>query len=383
MQEEERAARQHRKEDTRKKKELADQKRKEIDKESKAKLKAEKLRKQYEKAQKRVAELEAKKSGHEGNPLLKQEGALPSQECLSGSERTDMVESRLSREDELQVQSQDRILVNGETGADIGVQHLANETQHGQNDFSPSEPPEIRGIESLNKSNTEESPSHGPDPLTPTSQPLSPHASSQPSTSPVHQASAPPGRAFSATSQQPVIIPPDMLGEPQEGANLKSSDLDRDTDGSDSYTSSDLSSSEDENDNSSSGTSSSSGAPNSEPFQRTTEPERVSAPKPAKKRAICKDFLRNGRCKKGDQCHFRHELPKRGSGAKAGRKQVEKRAEAEEKKGRMSLYQRVSLLYQFEREVADVSDTDGGARAGEGGSNRSAAHHLSRRARRS
>lgn len=344
MQEEERVSRQHRKEDARKKKESADQKRKDLDKEAKAKLKAEKLRKQYEKATKRVAELEAKKSEHEGKPELKLEGLPPSQNRLAGSEMEEVVESRLSREDELLAQSEDPILVNDETGADVLVQHRANGTQHGQNDLGPSEPPETRGIESLNK-NVTESPSHGPDPLTPTSQPLSTHASPQASTSAVPQVPPLPVPTASAIPQLPSVIHLDALSEPQEGANLNSSDLDSDTDGSESYTSSNLSSSEDDdNDGSSSGASSSSGAPTSEPFQRTTEPERVSAPKPVRKRAICKIFLRKGRCKKGDQCHFRHELPERGSGAKAGRKQVEKRAEGEEKKGRISLYQRVGLL---------------------------------------
>ena len=342
IQDEERVSRRDRKEDVRKKKESADQKRKDLDKEAKAKLKAEKLRKQYEKAQQRVAELEAKKSGHDGKPSMKQQGAPPSQDSLNGLERIDVFEPRLPCKDELQVQSENRILVNDETDADVRAQRLVNGTQHGQNDFSPSEPPETRGIESWSKNLVEASPSHGPDPLTPTSQPLSPHASPQPSTSAVHQPSPLPVPAASPTPQVPGVIHPDALGEPQEGANLNGSDLDSNIDGSESYTSSDLSSSEVGNDDSSSGTSSSSGAPISEPFQRTTEPEQVSASKPAKKRAICKDFLRNGRCKKGDQCHFRHELPERGSGAKAGRKQVEKRAEGEEKKGRMSLYQRVS-----------------------------------------
>ncbi|KAL9102422.1 MAG: hypothetical protein Q9187_009124, partial [Circinaria calcarea] len=220
--------------------------------------------------------------------------------------------------------------------------NLPNEPQDGPKCLRSSELPEARETESRNKSEMKESLSHGADPLTPTSQPLSLHSSPRPSTSLVHQESPLPIPAASSTLQLPDVVHLNALGGPQEASNLNSSGLDSDTDDSNSYTSSDLSSSEDDdNDSSSSGTSSSSGAPTSEPFQRTTGPERVSATRPAKKRAICKDFLRNGRCKRGDQCHFRHELPERGNGAKSGRKQIEKRAEGEEKIGRMSLYQRV------------------------------------------
>ena len=378
MQEEERAARQQHKEETRKRREPADQKRKDLDKEAKAKLKAEKLRKQYEKAQKRVAELEAKKSTPEEKPLLTQEEPHPSQDHLNTLEKKDVVEPRVSREDGLPMQSEDRTLVNDKAGA----QRLPNESQDEPKCLRSSELPEARKTEPGNKSEMRESPIHGADPLTPTSQPLSLHSSPRPSTFPAHQASPLPVAAAIPTSQLPDVVHLNALGGPQEVSNLNSSGLDSGTDDSEFYTSSDLSSSEDnDKDSSSSGTSSSSGAPTSEPFQRTTGPEQVSAPNPVKKRAICKDFLRNGRCKRGAQCYFRHELPERGKGVKSGRKQTEKRAEGEEKKGRMSLYQRVSCPYPLESEVADISDADGGAGAGKRGRSDRAAHHLPWRAR--
>lgn len=67
-------------------------------------------------------------------------------------------------------------------------------------------------------------------------------------------------------------------------------------------------------------------------------PERVPPPSRVKSSRICKNYLKGGRCRFGDRCTFKHELPSRGNrGARA-----KNEARPEIKKVRVSLYQRVS-----------------------------------------
>ena len=126
-----------------------------------------------------------------------------------------------------------------------------------------------------------------------------------------------------------------------------------DVDNSTSNTSSDSETdSESEDDTSSSGSSSA----GSEPPESSTNCEVPSSnpvARPPRPKAICHAFLKNGRCHRGDQCRYRHELPERGSGAKAPNQEGKKKGARfrEEEKPRMSLYQRVSLPEMF-REYA-------------------------------
>ncbi len=95
--------------------------------------------------------------------------------------------------------------------------------------------------------------------------------------------------------------------------------------------------SESEDLTSSSGSSTDNDAPEIASSMRAA-PDRVPPPKKSKPRAICRDFLQSGRCRRGDACSFRHELPERGSQAAKRRKDGKK---AEVKTERKGLYQRV------------------------------------------
>lgn len=90
----------------------------------------------------------------------------------------------------------------------------------------------------------------------------------------------------------------------------------------------------------SSSSSSSSSAPNSQPSKRT-KPDRVPPPKRGIKRNICRSFLHTGRCKKGDDCGFRHKLPNRAKHGGRNNRRVIKPVEGEIKRRGIGLYQRV------------------------------------------
>lgn len=85
---------------------------------------------------------------------------------------------------------------------------------------------------------------------------------------------------------------------------------------------------------------SSSAAPDSQPTKRI-KPDRVPPPKRGKKNGICRNFLHSGRCKKGDSCAFRHELPYRmkNGGRRNGR--MKPPIQEESKRRGMGLFQRV------------------------------------------
>ena len=97
-------------------------------------------------------------------------------------------------------------------------------------------------------------------------------------------------------------------------------------------------------DTSSSGSSSDDDGP-AETSSRDTRPILVPAPKSTKPKSICKVFLAKGRCTRGDGCHYRHQLPERGSGKlRAAKKNKVKsvRDTIRPQVERVSLYQRVS-----------------------------------------
>lgn len=114
--------------------------------------------------------------------------------------------------------------------------------------------------------------------------------------------------------------------------------------------------SSDSSDSDASDDSSSSGSAPDEAPCRSKQPIRVPPPKRKnpKQQGICREFLRSGRCRRGQKCYYRHELPERGAGAaqrdagnrRNGRKQPQER-------GRVTLYQRVS--FHFDVGPVDVS----------------------------
>ena len=100
--------------------------------------------------------------------------------------------------------------------------------------------------------------------------------------------------------------------------------------------------SEDETSSSDGSTSSasSSSAPDSQPSKRV-KPDRVAPPKRGKKKPICRSFLHTGRCKKGDSCGFRHELPNRANHGGRNNRRGTKPVQEESKRRGIGLYQRV------------------------------------------
>ena len=164
-----------------------------------------------------------------------------------------------------------------------------------------------------------------PIPLTPTSQPSPPNMEllQQPlnSTEVLHLANH-------RSKSSPAGLIPEVDSKVENSISASSSD------------DSDLSistNSDSEDSTSSSGSSSDDDAPETAPSTRTA-PKKVPPPKKPKQKAICRNFLKSGRCARGDNCMFRHELPERGSQA-AKKKNEGARVEARtERKG---LYQRV------------------------------------------
>ncbi|KAL8664806.1 MAG: hypothetical protein Q9168_007838 [Polycauliona sp. 1 TL-2023] len=235
---------------------------------AKAKLKVEKLRKRLEKEERRIAKSEAKS--------LKRSKSDADEEPLPESKR----------------------LKRGEASADIDKSVpavAATEASH--------------GLEEKSKNDTEANVSNPiPDPLTPTSQP----AISEPEIKGEFH--------FDQSSSDPKVLPP---------ATTNGSTLHLGTDHEeqqyakvDSIASADSSSisSDDtlEDDTSSSGSpSSDSGTDGEAPktvSSRQKGPQKVPPPKKKDKqgKAVCRDFLQTGRCRRGKRCRWRHALPDRG-----------------------------------------------------------------------
>lgn len=99
---------------------------------------------------------------------------------------------------------------------------------------------------------------------------------------------------------------------------------------------------------------SSSSAPDSQPSKRV-KLDKVAPPKRGKKKAFCRGFVRNGRCKRGDACGFRHELPNRTNhGGRKNRRMV-KPVQEENKRRGIGLFQRVR--YEALSELQRINDS--------------------------
>ena len=297
-----------------KKKSAQDKPSKILDKETKAELKAEKLRKMFEKAQRKVDKLKAKKA-------VKEEEQPQAPKIESGS-RVEVEKSIAKSEEE----------------AD-GLKHKKAQSPEGS--FIPHYKQEPKSRTSVEVTSGIQNPPPAnetipnleltPVPLTPESQP-----------SPL-----PPTSEIEAPTDDLSIVKIilESIGVPDMSSTISLDDGGTSNDSSDltSDTSSDELSSDEVHDLSID-TPSSDSAPE-ENSSKSAAPEFVIPAKPAEKKAICRNFLARGRCARGEQCQYRHELPERGQGtanAAKEKKRKGKRQEYSEKRERMTLYQRVS-----------------------------------------
>ncbi len=262
---------------------------------AKAKLKVEKLRKRLEKEERRIAKSEAKSR--------KRSAAEADEEPLPEAKR-------LKRE--------------GSTGAGESAPIVAESAaSHRMDDRS-------KGDLEADSSNPIQ------DPLTPTSQPAIPDSEvksecklDQPlSDSKVFQlsvtdCSAPQSNIKSEEPQNGTVDTVESADSPSASSNDTSEDEEEDDDTSSSGSSSSDSESDAE-------------APVS---SRPQGPQRVKPPKRVDKqtKAVCRDFLQTGRCRRGRRCRWRHALPER----------EHRKAETETpfRVERKSLHQRVGFPY--------------------------------------
>lgn len=286
---------------------------------AKAKRKVEKLRKQLEKEEKRAAKAEARvaKQKQRGFGDGGDERAAPSEDGLKKRKRIDSNEYETKRLAEVR---RAETVQPGLAISAINTEAIAVASLNNPNSFS-----KISKVDSTINDPQEKvqaSSNPVPDPLTPMSQPPAPDDALEP--------------------QQPlsgISNAPDIVSEHHKETVAQNIDS-----VSKSESSSELSSTDSEEFTSSSGSSTSdpesdSGAPD-ESTSRRNGPERVPAMKQRRPRNICKDFLKSGRCKRGDNCQYRHELPERRS-RHTGRKEDKK---AQGKTERIGLHQRVSLF---------------------------------------
>ena len=280
---------------------------------AKAQSKLEKLRRRLEKEERRIAKAQAKASKADTEP-----GMAADPQILSATKLE---------------QESTKSLDVPETSNDIEVEMSSKKDANGlKSDPSGSVEPNIMGKdvglppEDLPEFIVVEQPT-APNPLTPTSQPSIPDGESKAASDELSTNELLP----SSVSIQEVSEHPPESKEPESEAESNLSM---------SSSSSDItSSSEEDDETSSSGASSSSDDAPEAATSRRTAPDKVPPPKRERPKSneICRYFLRNGRCPRGDGCKFRHELPAKGQRSKA-----ERRSKADERKTeRKSLHQRV------------------------------------------
>ena len=280
---------------------------------AKAQSKLEKLRRRLEKEERRIAKAQAKASKADTEP-----GMAADPQMLSATKPE---------------QESTKSLDVPETSNDVEVQISTKKEANGlKSDPDGSVEPNIMGKDGglppqdLSKFSVDEQPT-APNPLTPTSQPSIPDG--EPKAAPDGLSTTEP--LLSSVSIQEVSEHPPESKEP--GSEVEPSL-------SMSSSSSDItSSSEEDDETSSSGDSSSSDDAPEAATSRRTAPDKVPPPKRERPKSneICRNFLRNGRCPRGDSCKFRHELPAKGQRSKA-----ERRLKADERRTeKKSLHQRV------------------------------------------
>ena len=274
----------------------------------KAKQKAEKLRKQYEKAQRQVAEMEAKES--EANIDLKQK---PSKSHPS------LPRTGASLVDISPMCGPDAAVDCKDTSESTAIRSCLDSTTNQGSAISTSQLGDLIA---------------SPQTSILAQQPCFPRSTASPL---VHTA------VLVAEDQLPrheVNFPEDNL---LAGAVGDIHDCD-DLDDSLSLSSSEVSTSTGD-DTSSSGSSSESNSP-AVVTSRRPQADRVIPEKTKKNKTICKLFLTKGYCPRADNCHYLHELPKRGSRRLSNAKgsQLDKTSgTGEVKKERITLHERVSV----------------------------------------
>ncbi|MCJ1249210.1 hypothetical protein MMC30_006433 [Trapelia coarctata] len=287
-----------------------------------AKMKAEKLRKQYEKAQNRVAEIEAKAKETESPVHAGQESSSKSNPSVFGEYRSSRHASEQHSVHSL-IDNDRRLSLEGPEKPHAGIAPLEG---------SPSMVP--ISVESLAEPQKDILPD--PDSFEPTSQMLT--SASKENTS---------------FSEDLPVVGAGSLGQLSHGLQADSQNILSGATGllkelgdSISTGSSDLSFSDDDSYTSSSGSSSEESSP-LETTSKRNGPERVPPSRSRKSQAICNAFLAKGRCLRGDKCKYRHELPERGSGSMAKDRRKPSGREGEEPRvERLSLYQRMLAQQQ-------------------------------------
>lgn len=289
---------------------------------TKAQSKLEKLRKRLEKEEKRIAKAQAKASRIEKRTTVSAEASkslnareeprpVCKLEVVNGIEFSDKTECLPSSFRSEPVMFQDTGGLSAEQDT-VGIKKDSTLEAPG---FS-----EVSTIEAAT----------APNPLTPTS---------QPSISDLDSAAVPSHLSIGGLERSPEPVE-DAFHPSAPPALSENVETEEESSQSTSMSSSDISSSsEDEDETSSSGGSSPDDAPETVTSKRTA-PDKVLAPKREKPRStdICRAFLKNGRCFRGENCKFRHELPEHGRQSR-----TDKPMKAHEpKKERKGLYQRVS-----------------------------------------
>ncbi|KAL8842696.1 MAG: hypothetical protein Q9170_000352 [Blastenia crenularia] len=267
----------------------------------KSKLKVEKLRHKLEKEERRAAKAEAKtlkrSAPHDKDEDDSREAKKKRSEGIS---HTGNAEER------------GQALLKVEPSDSLEYEMAAKSSQKTESD------PVLKRIEHSHEpvleKVKEESPSLVPDPLTPTSQPSLPEKGIEPEPKTEIQEIGDlstlqqPLRQPAAGSSKTPGISNQAVGSAVSSSSSRtaiSSDESSDDDDDDDDTSSSGSSS--------SGSDSDTEGPERRPSGRT-KPQRVEPPKRGKQqdKAICRDFLRTGRCRRGKKCRWRHALPDRG-----------------------------------------------------------------------
>jgi len=302
--------RESRKKEWKKTKASEDKKREGSDEAVMAKMKAKKLRKQYEKAQKRVAEIEAKSKVTEGPILAGQESA--SNPNPPAEHRTSIQASESSFNQSVTTHAEH-----------LGLQQFGKP----QSEVARSEGSSlISPMSAGGLPEPREGITLGSDSMAVTSQLLAPASNDDPS----HGGILSPSRSSDC-----------LQGDLLSISNGETSFL-KELDDSILTDSSDLSPSDDDSYTSSSGSSSEDSSPLETTFTRDS-PQRAPPTKSRRSKAICNAFLAKGRCPRGDKCKYRHELPERGS---RGHAKNNGKGNGGEHEGprieSVSLYQRVS-----------------------------------------
>ena len=297
----------------------------------KAKRKVEKLRRQLEKVERRAAKAEAKASK---NKLQDDANGCGGTESNDSQKRkrsdSDISHNKKSGEANITKPGQP-FHTNTTNGTAIQAEPFFDSKQKANETA-------IHNFALTTLQEKEEAVASIPDPLTPTSQPAAPDDHSDPLPSILESDSAPPATSLSnglshVNGDASLIA---SIDKASQSSSISMSD-----------SSSDLSSTDSEDITTSSGSSSSDADSDDDAPDKTSSrqngPERVPPPRREKPKQICRDFLKNGRCKRGDDCRFRHELPERGSRDTRIMEvpKVEKRTE------RIGLHQRVSTTSRF------------------------------------